>query len=46
MDFRKINAAPNTISRDLNTMCEPVENVYEMVKIIAKRSNQISAKMN
>lgn len=45
MDFRKVNAAPNTISRDINTMCEPVGNVYEMVKIIAKRSNQINAEI-
>lgn len=45
MDFRKVNAPTNTISRDLNTMCEPVGNVYEMVKIIAKRSNQISAEI-
>jgi DNA-directed RNA polymerase subunit K/omega len=45
MDFRKVNAAPNTISRDINKMCEPVGNVYEMVKIIAKRSNQINAEI-
>jgi len=45
MDFRKVNAAHNTISRDINKMCEPVGNVYEMVKIIAKRSNQINAEI-
>ncbi len=45
MDLRKVNAPTNTISRDLNSMCEPVGNIYEMAKIIAKRSNQISAEI-
>ncbi|MGB4415984.1 MAG: DNA-directed RNA polymerase subunit omega [Paludibacter sp.] len=45
MDYKKINAPTNTISRDMNTMSENVGNVYETVKIIAKRSNQISAEI-
>ena len=45
MDLRKVNAPTNTISRDLNSMCEPVGNIQEMAKIIAKRSNQISAEI-
>ena len=45
MDYKKINAPTNTISRDMNTMSENVGNVYETVKIIAKRANQISAEI-
>ncbi len=32
----------NTVTRDMNALCEPVGNVYEAVRIIAKRANQIS----
>lgn len=42
MDFKKVNAPTNTISRDMNSMSEEVGNVYETVKIIAKRANQVS----
>jgi len=42
MELRKLNVPGNTVSRDMNKICEPVGNVYEMVKIIAKRSNQIN----
>jgi DNA-directed RNA polymerase subunit K/omega len=42
MDFKKVNAPTNTISRDMSTMSEEVGNVYETVKIIAKRANQVS----
>ncbi len=45
MDFKKVNAPNNTITRDMNTMSEGVGNVYETVKIIAKRANQISAEL-
>lgn len=45
MDYKKTNAPSNTISRDLNAMSEQVGNVYETVKIIAKRANQISVEM-
>ncbi|MBP1677409.1 MAG: hypothetical protein H6Q20_1968 [Bacteroidetes bacterium] len=45
MDFKKVNAPSNTISRDMNSMSVNVGNVYETVKIIAKRSNQISAEI-
>ncbi|MCQ2332581.1 MAG: DNA-directed RNA polymerase subunit omega [Paludibacteraceae bacterium] len=39
---RKSNAPVNTITRDMNALCEPVGNVYETVRIIAKRANQIA----
>ena len=42
---KKITAPNNTITRDMNALCEPVGNVYETVRIIAKRANQISAEV-
>ena len=45
MDYKKINAPLTTVTRDVTAMSEEVGNVYEMVKIIAKRANQISAEM-
>lgn len=45
MDFKKTNAPTNTITRDMNTLSEEVGNVYETVKIIGKRANQISVEM-
>ena len=45
MDFKKTNAPTNTITRDMNSMSEPVGNVYELVSILGKRSNQISVEM-
>ncbi len=45
MDYKKVNAPTNTISRDMNTLSEDIGNVYETVKIIAKRANQISVEL-
>lgn len=45
MDFKKVNAPTSTISRDMNAISEEIGNVYETVKIIAKRANQISAEI-
>jgi len=45
MDYKKVNAPTNTISRDMSSMSEDVGNVYETVKIIAKRANQISVEI-
>ena len=45
MDYKKVNAPTNTISRDMSSMSENVGNVYETVKIIAKRSNQVDAEI-
>lgn len=45
MDFKKVNAPSNTISRDMNSISQEVGNVYETVKIIAKRANQISVEV-
>ncbi len=42
MDFKKVNAPTTTITRDMNTLSSEVGNVYETVKIIGKRANQIN----
>ena len=39
---KKTKAPVNTITRDMNALCEPVGNIYETVRIVAKRSNQIA----
>lgn len=45
MDYKKVNAPTSTISRDMNQMSEDVGNVYETVKIISRRANQISVEL-
>ncbi len=45
MDFKRVNAPSSTISRDMNSLSENVGNVYETVKIISKRANQISVEI-
>ncbi len=42
MDIKKTNAPTNTITRDMNSLSAEVGNVYETVKIIGKRANQVS----
>ncbi len=45
MDYRKIAASSTTETQDVMKLSEPVGNVYEMVRIISKRANQISVEM-
>jgi DNA-directed RNA polymerase subunit K/omega len=45
MDYRKIAASSNTETRDVMKLSDAVGNVYEMVRIIGKRANQISIEM-
>jgi len=45
MDYRKSKAPINTVSRDMIKMWKNTGNVYEMVMIVSKRANQISAEM-
>ena len=45
MDYKKMKAPTNTVTRDMNQLSDSVRNVYEMVRIIAKRSNQIATEM-
>ena len=44
MDYRKLAASSNT-KTDVMEISEPVGNVYEMVRVIGKRANQISIDM-
>lgn len=45
MDYRKSNAPSNTVTRDTMTLSEDTGNLYETVRIISKRANQISVEM-
>ncbi len=45
MDFKKVKAPGNTITRDMNEFANKTGNVYESVSIISKRSNQISVEI-
>ncbi|WP_329905238.1 DNA-directed RNA polymerase subunit omega [Porphyromonas pogonae] len=45
MDYKKINAPQDTVTRDMVRLSEDTENVYETVMIIAKRANQLSQEM-
>jgi DNA-directed RNA polymerase subunit K/omega len=42
MDYKKTPAPDNTITRDMISMAEETGNVYETVRIIGKRANEIS----
>ncbi|HRT89895.1 MAG TPA: DNA-directed RNA polymerase subunit omega [Bacteroidales bacterium] len=45
MDYKKINAPTNTVTRDVNKLFKDTGNIYETVVIIGKRANQISVEM-
>ena len=45
MDYKKTNASPTTITRDMMDLCADTGNVYETVAIIGKRANQISVEI-
>jgi len=45
MDFKKTNASSSTVTRDLDKLDHDTNNVYESVRVIAKRSNKISQEM-
>jgi len=42
MDYKKTTAPDNTITRDMIKLGEVTGNVYETVRIIGKRANEIS----
>lgn len=44
-DYKKTNAAPSTVTRNLNSIEEPTGNIYESIAVLAKRSNQISLEL-
>ena len=45
MDYRKTTAPATTVTRDLMELSEETGNVYETVRIIGKRANQISVEI-
>lgn len=45
MDYKKTNAAPSTITRDLGELTQEVGNVYEALVLMSKRSNQINQEL-
>lgn len=45
MDYKKVNAPTNTITRDMNSLSAKVGNIYETVAIIGKRANQINVEI-
>jgi hypothetical protein len=45
MNYKEVDAAETTITRDLVEIDERTGNVYEAIAIVAKRSNQISVAM-
>lgn len=45
MDYKKVKAPTNTVTRDVVDLSEGTGNIYESVAIIGKRANQISAEL-
>jgi len=43
MDYKKSNAPTTTVTRDLMSLAEETGNVYETVRIIGKRANEIAS---
>jgi len=45
MDFKKTNAEPSIVTRDIRRYDGPTGNLYEAVSIMSKRANQISSEL-
>ncbi len=45
MDYKKTNAPTNTVTRDMIALSADSGNVYETVRVIGKRANQIAVEM-
>ncbi len=45
MDYKKTSAPNNTVTRDMMSLSADTGNVYETVRIIGKRANQISVEI-
>jgi len=43
MEYKKVSTPDNTITRDMIKLAETTGNVYETVRVIGKRANEISA---
>ncbi|MDY6122730.1 MAG: DNA-directed RNA polymerase subunit omega [Porphyromonas sp.] len=42
MELKKVNAPTNTVTRDTSVLSADTGNIYETVRIIAKRANQVA----
>ena len=45
MDYRTSNAPVTTVTRNLDSLNNGTENIYETVIVVSRRSNQISVEM-
>jgi DNA-directed RNA polymerase subunit K/omega len=45
MDYKKTNAPSNTVTRDMMSMAKETGNIYETVRVIGKRSNEVSVEI-
>ena len=45
MDYKRVTASTTTETRNLANISEQTGNIYEAVKILGKRANQISVEM-
>lgn len=45
MDYKRVTASTTTETRNLADLSEKTGNIYETVRILGKRSNQISVEM-
>jgi len=45
MNYKNVNAPGNTLTRDMVSLTDETENVYETVRIIGKRANEISGEI-
>lgn len=45
MNYKEVEAAKSTVTRDITDIDSKTGNIYEAISIIAKRSNQISLSM-
>lgn len=42
MDYKTIDAPTSTVTRNIQEIAAPVNNIYEAIAIISKRANQIT----
>lgn len=45
MDFKKVEAPRNTVTRDHNDIDRPTGNIYEALAVLSKRADQIAEDM-
>lgn len=42
MDFKKVKTDTVAVTRNINQLMEPTDNIYESVAVMSKRANQIA----